>query len=167
MSYLAGIDFSTRSVDVVTVDEDTGAATWTTYPLSGADAFERTRNVADAIPGRHSVFWDDVVAVAIEEPQGAQKATVAKLKAIQGAVLACLPAQLLVHQLRPSEWRKAVGLPGNASKADVMRWALQDIVGPTVTVLYPPYDVEFSQDACDAYCLALAVGTLVETAEKT
>src|SRR5574337_1266141 len=109
MSFWAG-------VDVVLVDEDTGAAEWQRWPLEGQDAFDRARSVRLAMPGRG--WWEDhsVIALAIEEPAGHNTRP---LNRVQGAILARLPASLLVHPLRPSEWRKLVGLPGNASKAAV------------------------------------------------
>lgn len=150
----AGCDYSTRSVDIVLIPKDGNIPAWHRFDLEGHDAFERTRSVSQAMPSRG--WWEDasVVALGIEEPQGVQKATVAKLKAIQGAVLACLPASLLVQPFMPSEWRRVVGLPGNCDKLFVRRFV------ETSTAAY------FSeQDACDAYCLALAVASKVRDGE--
>jgi hypothetical protein len=154
MSYV-GCDFDTHAVHLVKVSED-GTAAYTRCELVGLDAFERTRHVRQAMPG--ASFWDDVVAVGIEEPQGAQKATVAKLKAVQGAILACIPRTTLVEPMVPARWRTAVGLPGGAVKAAVLMhvWELLEATGQSAAVDWP-------QDACDAYCLALAVSRLVET----
>jgi hypothetical protein len=65
--------------------------------------------------------------------------------------LSCVPARLLVHPLVPSHWRKTVGLPGNASKSAVKAFI------PTRS-----WNVDWPQDACDAYCIALATRTLLE-----
>ncbi len=158
MSSLVGIDFSTHAVDLVAIDEDTGTPTWTRCELTGSDAFERTRSVAAAMPP--ASFWSDVLAVGIEEPQGAQRATVAKLKAIQGAVLACIPRSIVVQPFQPAEWRRAVGLSGNTSKGAVNNYvnALRraQSLPDFVEILWWP------QDACDAYCIARALEGRVE-----
>lgn len=149
----AGIDFSTHSIDVVFLLED-GEAVYKRYELEGHDAFERTRSVRRVMPTKG--IWEDmgVVACAIEEPQGAQKATVAKLKAVQGAILACLPDDLLVEPMVPARWRTAVGLKGNADKGAVALFAAGRGFMPA----------EPRQDAYDAWCLALAVSKLWEKA---
>jgi hypothetical protein len=158
-----GIDFDTRAVHLVRLGED-GAATYTRCELTGHDAFERLRSVRGAMP--RSSFWDDVVAVAIEEPQGAQKATVAKLKAVQGAIVSCIPRATLVEPMVPARWRTGVGLPGNASKSAVQGFAMHHLLGnppDTHRSMFRKAIAEWGQDACDAYCLALAVSRLVES----
>jgi hypothetical protein len=174
MSY-AGIDMDTHAVHVVRLAED-GSATYDRFELSGSDAFERTRSIRDALPARSAAFWDDVEACAIEEPQGAQRATVAKLKAVQGAVLACLPSSLLVEPLVPARWRTVCGLSGRASKEKVMDFVKKragvytsDYAHPhfqagTIVLNFSHESRTWPQDACDAYCLALAVSRLVQRA---
>lgn len=151
---IAGVDFSTHFVDIVLLDENTDAATWHRFELTGDGAFDRTRSVRAALPG--SSFWDDVLAVGIEQPRG-RNALVA-LGRIQGAILTCIPADKLVHPLNPSSWRQAVGLKGNASKAEVYERAYGlfiagDRIGP-----WPVWP----QDACDAYCIALATRNVIQ-----
>ena len=115
---VAGIDYSSRFVDVVTVPyEGTGAPVWHRFPLVGADAFDRARSVADSVPGRSSVLWEDVLAVGIEHP-GGNHGTGALLR-VQGAILSRIPARMLVHPLPPGKWRKLVGLAGNSTKDTV------------------------------------------------
>jgi hypothetical protein len=143
---IAGIDYSTRAVDIVLLDEDTDAATWHRFELEGADAFDRARAVRMAMFTR-PFDWDEVVAVGIEDPRGYNAGS---LYRVQGAILSSLPRHTLVHPLIPSSWRKTVGLPGNASKAEVMAWMMNS----------DRYD--WPQDACDAYCIALATRTLLE-----
>lgn len=152
---IAGIDFSTKAVDVVLLDEDTDAAEWHRFELHGDGAFDRTRSVMSAMPGPGHSFWDDVLAVGIEQPRGNHG--VVHMARIQGAVLTRIPTHKLVHPINPSDWRKTVGLPGNASKADVMAhtWkASRD----SIMYVWP-------QDACDAYCIALATRTLLQRHE--
>jgi hypothetical protein len=148
---IAGIDYSSRNIDVVLLDEDSDAATWRRFPLTGADAFDRTRSVRDAIYTRS--WWSDspVIAVGIEDPRGYNAGA---LYRIQGAILASFPDGLLVHPLIPSQWRKTVGLAGNASK---------DAVAERVRYLSLAAEENgWPQDACDAYCIALATRTLIE-----
>jgi len=155
---VAGIDFSSHAIDVVLVDVDgRQPPRWHRYPLTGADAFDRTRSVGNSMPGRSSAYWDNVLAVGIEHPAG--KFGTGPLMRLQGAVLAQIPARMLVKAWPPGAWRKAVGLPGNASKQDVQGyvhkrhrsgWIVSQ--GPTTSVS----DLLWEQDACDAYCIALA-----------
>lgn len=154
---IAGIDFSTRAVDVVLLSEDSDAATWHRFELHGDGAFDRTRSVALSVPGAGHSFWDDVLAVGIEQPRGNHG--VVHMARIQGAVLTRIPTDKLVHPINPSDWRKTVGLPGNCSKDEVRMW---------VTGLWDGaldrYD--WPQDACDAYCIALATRSLLQHDEK-
>jgi Holliday junction resolvasome RuvABC endonuclease subunit len=55
----------------------------------------------------------------------------------------------LVQPWIPSAWRKTVGLPGNAPKDEIHMW---------VTALWDNALDRYNwpQDACDAYCIALA-----------
>lgn len=153
---VAGCDLSTHAVDVVKVPLDQDRAPeWHRFPLAGSDAFDRARTVRDAMPCRSSVFWDDCLGIGIEHPAGHHGT--GPLLRIQGAILSCLPAHLLVHPLPPSSWRKLVGLPGNASKADVRAWALA----------YGDDDENgWPQDAYDAYCIALATRALITTPKE-
>ena len=157
MTAFAGIDFSTFAIDLVLIPEE-GEPEWHRFELAGHDAFERTRGVRDVMPSRG--WWSDlgVVALGIEEPQGVAKSTVAKLKAIQGAVVACLPRDLLVHPMVPARWRTEVGLKGNASKEEVADFVA---VRSGTGFVEIPWDCsQWSQDAMDAYCLALSVEKL-------
>jgi len=165
---VAGVDYSSRFVDVVTVPyEGTGAPVWHRFPLVGADAFDRARSVADSVPGRSSVLWEDVLAVGIEHP-GGNHGTGALLR-VQGAILARIPARMLVHPLPPGKWRKLVGLPGNTSKGHVLvesdRLRLADVVYKRDGRLYyRATDMEpWEQDAHDAHLIALATRSLIDT----
>lgn len=165
MSLVVGADYSTRYIDLVLLDEDTLAATWRRYELEGHDAFERARSIRDLPIGSRAYGapsdWDDVLACGIEEPpyvKGNPK-TLRDLARVQGAVLARIPRSLLVKPWTPSEWRKAVGLPGNASKRDVERFCdVKRGARPVKVDLWP-------HDACDAYCIALATLRALERKE--
>ncbi len=156
---IAGIDYSTKAVDLVTIPHngDGGAPEWHTFPLQGDDAFDRARDVALEMPGRASSFWDDILAIGIEHP-GGHYGTGAMLR-IQGAILSCLPAWVLVEPLPPAKWRKLVGLAGNASKDDVLRHSLnQGFVWPDGYIAG-----DWPQDAHDAHLIAQATRTLITT----
>lgn len=144
---VAGVDFSTKAIDIVLLDDDTDAATWHRFELTGQDAFERVRAVKGAMPG--ASFWDATLAVGIEDPRGFGAGS---LYRIQGAILACLPRPLLVQPLIPSFWRRTVGLPGNASKQDIALWAALKGFMP----------VDPQQDAWDAFAIAWATRSLIE-----
>lgn len=159
---VCGIDFSSRAIDLVFLDEDTGHAEWRRAELHGQDAFERARDVRRAMLERGSGVFDDTVAVGIEDPRGYNAGA---LYRIQGAVLACIPPPLLVQPLIPSEWRKAVGLKGNASKPAIRSHAI--VVASCDATRWGTYEGmhAWPQDACDAYCIALATQRLLERRE--
>ena len=142
----AGVDYDTKAIHVVLLPEE-GPARYLPFVMHGHDAFERTRVVRDVMPARG--WWEDegVIAIGIEEPMGQNTRP---LNRVQGSVIACLPSSLLVQPLMPHEWRRDIGLPGNASKEDVHSYLFQD-----AAVI--DSDGEWPQDAFDAYALALAV----------
>lgn len=164
---IAGCDYSTRFVDIVLLDEDTDAATWHRFELHGQDAFDRARDVHRAF-NLTSEQWDSVVAVGIEDPRGYGAGAMYR---VQGAILAGIPWHKLVQPWVPSSWRKAVGLPGNASKGHIRVHALQHVEAPSVhekngRMTYVPHDMrDWPQDACDAYCIALATRIALERTE--
>jgi hypothetical protein len=155
---IAGIDYSTKAVDLVTIPhEDAGAPEWHTFPLQGDDAFDRARDVALEMPGRASSFWDDILAIGIEHPGG--KHGTGHMLRIQGAILSCLPAWVLVEPLPPAKWRTLVGLPGNASKLNV---TLHSLVQGSPWPSSVKADL-WPQDAHDAHLIAHATRTLITT----
>lgn len=165
---VAGIDVSTRAIDLVLLDLDTDRAEWARYELTGGDLVERVRSIKDwrvpwtlgATLGRDNAHvWDDVVAIGIERPAG--KHGVAQVSMAFGAALICLPKETLVQPWQPAEWRKACGMKGNATKQDVAGWAWDarsDAAAISVA--------DWPQDACDAYCIAYATRSVLETVER-
>lgn len=137
-----GIDYDTFAVHLVRMPED-GQPTYHRLELEGKDAFSRLRRVSWEMPGPG--FWEDVVAVGIEEPGG--KYVVAKLKGVQGAIVSCLPDDVTVVPYQAGLWRKNVGLKGNCTKDEVATWVYDQL----------DENPGWPQDACDAYCLAVAV----------
>ena len=140
-------------------EETSDDAEWIRLAL-GTDkisALDRLRQVPLLMP-RNS-FYEDIYLVAIEEPYGSNQAgTQAKLNRVLGAVLACVPQEVQVWTVMPGDWRKALGLAGNASKeeaalavcalrqAALARWNVEH---------WPHREWEvWPQDACDAYAVA-------------
>jgi hypothetical protein len=85
---------------------------------------------------------------------------------LQGAVLAQIPARMLVKAWPPGSWRKAVGLPGNASKADVEHvslWQLLNSPPSEQTSMYRLGIANWPQDAHDAHLIALATQHAITT----
>jgi hypothetical protein len=156
---IAGIDFSSRAVDIVLLDEDTDAASWHRFELQGQDAFDRARSVFAAMPGPYSTFWDEILAVGIEQPRGNHG--VVHMARIQGAVLTCVPVAKLVQPWNPAGWRKTVGLSGNAPKEEVKAFAATRLIGTGWTQWRQPA----TQDFFDAYCIALATRTMLHRTE--
>ena len=157
---VAGIDFSSHAIDVVLVDVDgRKPPRWHRYPLTGADAFDRTRSVGNSMPGRSSAYWDNVLAVGIEHPAG--KFGTGPLMRLQGAVLAQIPARMLVKAWPPGSWRKAVGLSGNASKHAVANESCVRMLDGGIAVELP----DWPQDAHDAHLIALATQHAITTQE--
>ena len=146
MSLIAGIDFSSHQIDIVTLDENTNHATHHTYTLDtpGSDAFTRARQVRHAMPT--TTFWDDTLAIGIEDPRGMSRRSDSVLYRIQGAILASIPPILLVQDWKPSSWRKQLGIAQTGKQAPA-EFALNHWQDPPGVV---------SQDACDAYCIAYA-----------
>ena len=143
MSCVAGIDVSTKYVDIVKLDETTDQCTWDRIELQGADAFDRLRDLPRRMP--QWSWWDDVYLAAIETPMGrGEGGTQAKLNHVFGAVIACLPRSLTtVWAVAPHEWRRELGVPGNAPKS----------VCAARCVELGAYEA-WPQDALDAYAIA-------------
>jgi len=145
---IVGIDYDTHGIEVVRIDVD-GGAWWNHYALPGVgDAFHRMCEVANVLPARRSVVWDRVMAIGIEEPMSRGPRSISlipKLKAMQGAICACLPPLVPIMNITPTKWREGVGLPANATK-DAIRLHVHDDIRSA------PH---WTQDACDAFCIAL------------
>jgi hypothetical protein len=104
------------------------------------------------MPGRASLAWDDIIAVGIEDPRGHNAGA---LYRIQGAILAQIPARVLVQPFIPSEWRRINGLPGNCPKAAITERSFE--LAPR------SYLGDWPQDAHDAHLIALATRSLLGT----
>ena len=161
---IAGIDYSTHSVDIVTIPYDEpGTPVWRGYPLQGSDAFDRARHVAETVPGRASSFWDGILAVAIEHPAG-RNGTGHMLR-IQGAVLSCIPARMLVHPMPPAKWKKLAGLPGNANHDTYVRQSVRLLQGGRED-RWLDFDLaQWPEDAHAAHLMTRALRVLLDRQE--
>ena len=169
----AGIDYDTKAVHVVLLPEE-GHAEYLAYELEGGDPFDRARQVREVMPPR--AWWKDegVISACIEEQNSGNpkmRYSVQQLKMIQGAILSCLPRDLLVAPFAGSEWRTKLGLAGNCSKDEVRAFVDAQRLGDRALVnkgscqepLWEPSEFEdWPQDACDAYCLAMCAEKLTE-----
>lgn len=153
---ILGLDFDTRAVHAVLLDDDTDAARYVPIPIvDKRGSFEAARNVRAAM--REGWFEvDDVWLVGIEDSMYRSPQTVRALARVQGAILASLPRDLCVVPLAQQEWkRETVGF-GNAKKPDVELWALNELL-PTI---YECGARHWPQDAFDAYAIARAARSL-------
>lgn len=143
MSAVLGIDLSSFALDLVLLDETTAEAQWHRFELSGADAFERCRDVARAMPS--SSWFDDVYLCAIEKPVSASFRAASAQLPVFGAVAVLLPERLPVWSLSPSEWKRELRIP-------LARKPIADEIAAVVG------DVAHSwpQDALDACGIAYA-----------
>lgn len=159
---IVGVDFSTRYVDLVKLPlEGEGAPKWTRVELQWGtrkqpDAFRAVRTLRHQL-GQAALlggYWNDVAVCFIEDPMSNNMGNAKKLGRVAGAILACIPDRVVVDRIDPAEWRKLVGLPGNATKLEVFRVCSERLPIGAIT-LWP-------QDAFDAYCIAIAGRHLCE-----
>ena len=148
---VAGIDLSTRALDVVTIPFDQDAdlpPVWTHVPLADQDPsglawFYVCRRVRERI--RNRVDFDEIVLVAVERPMGHAQI----LLPLFGAITAAIPAHCAVVFEPPQTWRKVTLGKGNATKDDAVEWALDHGAGR-----------DWNDHACEAFGLAWAVREL-------
>jgi Holliday junction resolvasome RuvABC endonuclease subunit len=146
---VAGIDFSTKAIDVVLLNDDTDHATWHRYTITHKQgAFYAARQVNDAMPT--SSFWDQVWLAAIEDPYSNSRGTAKALGMIRGAVLASIPTRLPILPTAPQEWKRVFCGNPSASKTDVKDAAIRRGFDPA----------DAAQDAYDAYGIAWAIRKL-------
>lgn len=154
---VAGIDLSSFSVDIVTLPiRGDGPPVLMPCPFGKKtkdDAFTRTRLLAAAMPPL--TFWDDVIAIGIEEPRGKGYDSTNAGFRVQGAIIACLPPEIPLFSFLPMVWKARSGVGGHATKAEIYE---------VVRVLekYAGREMTMSQDCADAYCIALATRILPE-----
>jgi hypothetical protein len=163
MTSIAGIDLDSNAIDVVLIDEDTGA--WLGYRRYDLDvgpggSLERARRVRDVLPVRGA--WADagVVAIGLEDTRSKQRLSIAAISRIQGALATCLPRDVELLELsvnrRERGWKALTAGKTNASKDEIRAWAIA--AGAPEGLV---------QDAYDAFAIATATReTLQERARK-
>jgi Holliday junction resolvasome RuvABC endonuclease subunit len=116
---VAGVDFSTKGFDVVTV------------PLMGRIRMEWFRGVlveaggafraAELVRGEldEAVSWKGVSVVYLEKPFSQSGATIAGLSLIEGAILASLPEGIVANEIPAQEWKRLLLGKPSASKEEV------------------------------------------------
>jgi hypothetical protein len=147
---VVGIDVSTRAVDMVKLPFDSNDAQWFRFEGAGRYAHDRILDMRGQLP--RGEWWDDVALVCIERAAGRGTGAVIDIAVMTGLVISVIPARLPVWRMSPGEWRKECGMKGNATKADVAEWVQHDA----------PSTWSWPQDACDAFCIALAARAVNE-----
>ena len=144
---VAGIDFSSRAVHVVLLDDDTDQASPHVYELHGPTPFERARSLRRSFPTRS--FWEDhgVYLVAIEDPHSRANHTAKALGLAAGAIAALLPNALTVIQTPPAEWKRVFTGSPTATK---------DLVSLHVSAIWADAPHDMTHDTSDAYAIAWA-----------
>jgi hypothetical protein len=137
---VVGIDLSSRAVDIVRLSENEDTSDWISIPLSGATAWDRTRDIAKQMPA--GTWWDDVYLCAIEKPFGPSRLAQSVLMRAQGAILGAVPHRVEAWEVTPGEWKRHIGIPLSAKPS----WG---DFAPSL------FDELWSQDARDALGVAL------------
>ena len=143
-----GIDFASAAIDLVYLDENEDVARWHRIPLEAG--WTSSRKIRHAYAWRSELEGAGVYLVALEQPMGQERNTIAALSRIQGAILGALPLSLDVWLLPPAEWKLGIGMKGNASTqkgkpgaGELVEWALDHGAG-----------VGWPIDACAALAMA-------------
>jgi len=151
---VVGCDLSSKAIDLVKLDEASNRASWVRCELAGADAWERTLSIREALwlaDGHAGSWWDDVYLVAIEKPVNDQQRVLGR---VQGAILASLPAALrhphCCWEVHPSTWKAGLGLKGKPTWTDIER-----LSGTPFPIHGSDFWAADDQNALDAYALAL------------
>lgn len=146
-SVIGGIDVSTKSIALVVLSSKTGdISRFDEFPIPDLKKLdnnkaERCRVIAET--GFPSALRR-VSVVYVEQPMGRQVKGVAEVERVVGSVIAAVPRKTSVSLITPAEWKKAVGLKGNAQKDEIRAFA---------DSLYPVL-LESSQDLHDAALIA-------------
>lgn len=158
MSLFVGIDYDSNAVYTAAVDEDTGELvehSKADLACGPGDSFDRARRTRDLLPTR--ARWQDagVVALGIEQTFSHTFNAAVALARVQGAILACLPRDLMVIPMPAAHhggWKELTVGRTNASKADVIAWAIANGA---------PERLE--HDFYDAFAIARATAVLWQT----
>lgn len=152
---VAGIDFSSRAVHLVFLDDDTNNADALIIALEGGTPFERARSLRTMFPTRHALEELGVWLVGIEDPHSRANHTAKALGLAAGAISVLLPADLTVIQTKPTEWKRLFTGDPMASK---------EVVSLHARAVWPSCPNDADDNLTDAYGIAYAVRHLNEQA---
>lgn len=154
---IVGVDYDTNRVALCVLPAEVGMTEvihLATYEYRGRkiDALEAVgaivnlmHGVDDEVRGLHrSAWW-------IEHAFGANRAVDFKLGRVQGAIVAAVRhvwPEAAVNEVGPPEWKKGIGLPGNAKKD-----AYVDVLAGVVE--QRGWDGEATEHEVDAFGIAL------------
>ena len=160
---VAGIDFSTKAIDIVLLRED-DSAEWHRYelpkgPLPPAAVtllvlpgifYRRSNPMIEGVP---------VGLIGLERPYCRGFGTATALYEVRGAILAWVSDAVTVLSLPPQEWKLELTGYAKASKLDVRA---------AIVKLIPFTDAhDWPQDAFDAYGIAWAARAINQRAAET
>lgn len=155
---VAGIDASSRAIDIVLLDEDTNQGKHHRFELDGDTAINRARSVNWHLPT--GSFWDDVYLVGIEESYSVTFRAAVAQALVRGAVAARLPATIGFIPIPPNEWQRLfLGLEPD-EKLPRDRKQRKKLIRRRAVELGFGDAPDLPQDAYDAYGIAHAVRTL-------
>lgn len=121
-----GIDYSTKAIDLVMLDDDSDAARHHRIDLRGrpADPLHAARRVRERFPRRSWFEEHGVWLAAIERPYG-HPATLTALMRIQGAICAMLPPELELVEMHAAVWLAAIASDGLEHVPKIPRKSLE------------------------------------------
>jgi Holliday junction resolvasome RuvABC endonuclease subunit len=127
---VCGVDYSTRAIDLVSLDFDADDPKWRRIDITGWDRGALPAALRVRSRAHLSMFLEDVSTLWIEQPFSfGRVGTAYALGLIAGAFLASLPKTFIeesaISQIGAPEWRKALVGNGRATKEEV-RYFLRD-----------------------------------------
>lgn len=150
---VVGIDFSTKAIHLCTLAEDSnhGDLHIVRLDITRGDALQRARRIRDRMPARTA--WRDagVTLVAIEKPFFRGHQALAPMMMVYGALLACLPPDLPLLELRADDWRLECKLRRRGASSELKKAAL-DYARQCWDNPPDPLD----DNGADAFCVAWA-----------
>lgn len=153
---IAGIDLSTRCIDIVAIDEDDPSlADHLAIQIQARGWFHAARSIRRLFAEQELYGWlqdRNVHLIGVEQPFGPSRQTIAALHAVLGGVVASLPQRMVVLEITPADMRQCLGLPGNCAK-ELMHERI------------PPFP-RWPADALDAWAVAHAALKLCENGVK-
>lgn len=154
-----GIDYSTRSVDLVAIpyeDEGLEEAAWRSIDLlpprrrpGEGGGLRAALLVRERLP--RLLGWDSIALSYIEQPYSQNRSTLAALSQVEGAIIASLPANVrrgAISEIPAQAWKRVLCGHADASKDDVRQRVEQLGLEPGLP-----------QDVCDAAGIAWAART--------